>query len=291
MTQWEYLGLADTSLGRFVNVGVLDVAVWGSEDILVACNTAVPTVNPDRSVAVWRTSDFGNTWLRSDAGIPESRRYPQEYNAVNCLQQAPDNPDLVVAAYGPAIYRSTDRGRNWNFSGIKGVFVNRDCIRWNPFRTGDVWLFGETSLFEGYLQRSTNSGLTFAPSVDFTSLGFPADYSVTDAAFDVADEMRIVVATSNGVVRSTDNGSSWQLATGSITGNGYVRCMVEDPRGFHELLIGGGQTVYYSSDGAESADAVAQVPHGAIQSFALDQKHGRLVIGTTEGVFLLPIGT
>jgi len=35
---------------------------------------------------------------------------------------------------------------------------------------------------------------------------------------------------------------------------------------------------------------VAQVPHGVIQSFAFDKKTGRLFIGTTEGVFMLPIG-
>jgi photosystem II stability/assembly factor-like uncharacterized protein len=156
MAQWEYLGLADASLGRFANVGVLDVAMCSNKDILVAFNAAVPTVNPDSSVAVWQTPDFGKTWLRSDLGIPESRLYPEEYNAANALQQAPSNADLVVALYGPATYRSIDRGKTWTFSGNKGVFVNMDHIRWNPFRSNEVWAFGGTGVFGGYLQKSTD---------------------------------------------------------------------------------------------------------------------------------------
>jgi len=290
MPPWEYLGLADTSLGRFAKVGVLDVAVCGSEDILVAYNITVPNVNPDSGVAIWGTSDFGKTWLRSDAGIPESRKYSQEYNAVDCLQQAPNNPDHVGAVYGPAIYRSTDRGKNWTFSGFKGVFVNRDHMRWNPFRSTAVWVFGETSLFAGYLQRSANSGLSFGRGIDFTSLSFPSDFSVIDVAFDVTDERGIFVVTAYGIVESSDDGNSWQVATVIFLGNGYARCMVKDPRSSHTLLIGGGRTIQYLSDGAGTADIVAQVPHGAIQSLASDQKNSRLLIGTTDGAFVLPIG-
>ncbi len=40
MTDWEYLGLADTSLGNYSNVGVLDLDIRG-EDILVAYNSMV----------------------------------------------------------------------------------------------------------------------------------------------------------------------------------------------------------------------------------------------------------
>jgi hypothetical protein len=291
MTQWEYLGLADSSLGHFTNVGVLDVAVNGSMDIVVAYNMAVEGVDPDSSVAVWRSSDFGTTWQHSDAGIPESRLYPGEYSAVNALQQAPEDPNLIIAVYGPAIYRSTDRGMNWAFSGAKGIFVNTDNIRWDPFRTDEVWTYGETSLFTGYLHKSTDAGITFGATPDFISLGIPSGYEVSSLAFDVADETRVFVATPYAVIRSTDHGESWQIAYGVIPNNGYASCIVEDPRRPHTLFLAGGGYVYYSSDGAVSADIIAELPQGHIYSLLLDQKNAKLIIGTNEGIFLLPVGS
>jgi hypothetical protein len=122
-------------------------------------------------------------------------------------------------------------------------------------------------------------------------LGISADHSITDLAFDIADDMRVFVATSSGIVKSTDTGESWQIANGVIPDNGQARCMIEDPRSPHTLFFGGGQTIYYSSDAASSADIIAQIPQGVIQSLAFDQRNGKLLVGTTAGVFVLPIGT
>ena len=173
--EWQYLGLRDTLIGKYTNVGALDMDILG-EDILVAYNGSAPHVNPESTVAVWRSTNGGQSWFRSDGGIVETIPDPRnEHNVINSLQRSPHNPDVVLAVIGPAKYCSTRHGYTWILvAGRRDVAANMDFVRWNHYRRGQVWFYGETSVFAPYMFRSTDYGETFGGSVDFKALGFPS---------------------------------------------------------------------------------------------------------------------
>jgi len=66
--------------------------------------------------------------------------------------------------------------------------------------------------------------------------------------------------------------------------------MIEDSRRPHSVLFAGGNDIYYSSNSLERPVTIARIPDGFVQSLALDTGSGLLFIGTTKGIFVLPVG-
>lgn len=282
MSEWQYLGLRDTSLGRYINVGALDMDVLG-EDILVAYNGGAPHVIPESTVSVWRSTNGGTNWFRSDSGIPESITDPQEHNVINSLQRSPHTKQIGLAVYGPATYRSTDIGSSWQFSGVRGVFVNIDHVRWHPFRAGEAWFFGETALFAPYLRAMRDYGLTPKTHANFDSLGFPSDATVNDIAFDAGNPEIVYAATSFGVIITTDGGYTWRRNAVNVPDNGFVFRMAYHPSIASVLYLAGGKRVYASRDGGIRTELIGEVEHGFITSLVLHIQGNQLFVGTTEG--------
>jgi hypothetical protein len=183
-TNWEYLGLRDTSLGRYTNVGALDIDIY-QDDILVAYNNSSPYIEPENTVGIWRSIDGGKSWIRSDTGIPESITDPYEHNVITSLQRSPHLPNILIGWIDPTMYRSTNGGSQWTMLfGQRGVVSGIGSVRWNPYQPGEVWTFGEAGLFYPYCFSTQNYGLGPKTSVNFDKLGFPSDGAVYDVAFD-----------------------------------------------------------------------------------------------------------
>jgi photosystem II stability/assembly factor-like uncharacterized protein len=283
MNQWQYLGLRDTSLGKYTNVGALDMDVFG-EDILVAYNGSASHVPAESTVAVWRSTNSGITWSRSDRGIPESITYPFEPNTLSSLQRSPHNTQIVLGKVGAAIYRSSDSGHTWMLvDGRRGAAVNLDYVRWNPFRSGEVWFYGETSVFAPYMFRLTDYGETFGGSVNFNALGFPSDGAVNNVAFDAGTPDIVYAATSYGIIKTTDGGYTWRANALRLLGNGFVFCMAHHPSIGGLLYLAGGRRVYVTRDRGTSIHLIGEIERGFITSLVLDTQGNQLFVGTTEG--------
>jgi photosystem II stability/assembly factor-like uncharacterized protein len=68
---------------------------------------------PEGHAAVWRTNDGGDSWIRSDAGLPTE----DAYLAVLREAMAVDRLDPVGVYFGTStgqLYGSRDEGRSWN---------------------------------------------------------------------------------------------------------------------------------------------------------------------------------
>lgn len=284
MTDWKYLGLADTRLGNYANVGVLDLDVRGN-DILVAYNGEYPSVDLASTVGIWRSTDGGGNWFRSDSGIPETIDFTLEGNSISCCQRSPDRPDIAIALIAAATYRSADGGYNWSLvSGRRGIIGGDDHLRWNPFQPGESWCFGSSSVFEPYLVCFEDYTANVKAIVNFSALGFPPSLIVSDVAFDCSNPKVIHVATSMGLVNSTDGGYTWSVGNAQIPDNGYVRFLIEHSSQPDVLFLSGGTSVYYSTDGGETIRVLARVPH-FVCSMAVDEEGERVFIGSTEGVY------
>ena len=229
-SEWEYLGLSDSSLGDYTNLGAVDLDVLDG-DILVAYYGQEPR---NTSVGIWRSSaDEGFEWMRSDSGIPESIADTFEANSITGIERSPHNPDIVIAVKELIIYRSTDNGASWNhITGPRGTFTNWGSIKWNPYQYGEVWFWGITSLFEPYFGSLAEFGLKPNVGVDFYSLGIP-NVSVGDVAFNRRNPETIYSATNLGPLTSTDGGKNWKLED-SWEG-GSIRRMIGDPENKNSL--------------------------------------------------------
>ena len=285
MTDWEYLGLADTTLGRWSNLGVVDLDIRG-RDMLVSYNSAVADVDPRTTVGIWRSTDGGMRWFRSDGGIPETITDPNDYNVVSTCQRSPDKPDVAIGVYSAAVYRSTDGGYQWSLiAGKRGIAGGDDHERWNPFQPGEIWGWGTTSVFQPYLGAAKDYGLSGKVGVDFFKLGFPSDQIVSDVAFDCGDPDIIHVATSQGLMKSTDGGYNWVVGKAAIPDSGYIFCMIEHPSKAGVLFLAGGSSIYYSRDAGETIQVLTTVPVQFIESLAIDEVGQRLFLGSAKGVY------
>lgn len=116
---------------------------------------------------IWRSTNYGTTWTRTQPGIFHSMEFQ------------PNNPNVVYAAtqnlFAPGtggFYRSTDNGKTWtqiNAGLPASANVDRMQIGVSPANPNVVYLLTDsitTTGFEG-LYRSNNQGLTFTTVANY----------------------------------------------------------------------------------------------------------------------------
>lgn len=275
MTPWECLGFADTSLGEYFNVGVVDVDVKG-DDIIIAYRGRSP-------VGIWRSTDSGKSWVPSDKGIPDSSWPHSVYHNV---QRSPHNPDIAITSFGGAIFRSTDGGTSWMLiSGRRGSMANLDRVKWQPNREGVIWFFGETCLFAPYSGRAKDYGLISLGGVNFLQIGVPIDNAVYDVGFDATDSNIIYLGMQGAVIKSTDDGNSWIVPLFTSPEGGFFRAIEGHPCIHNVVYFAGGRTLYYSRDGGQNVQIVDSPNDTQILSMVYDDRTESLFIGTETGIF------
>lgn len=145
---------------------------------------------------VWRSDDGGGTWVESNAGIPEMKRYTQD------IEVDASTPLRVLAATDGGVYVSTDGARSWRRAG-PDVTVNDVTQSASDPR---VWYAGTR---ERGLMRSGDGGETWqsvAPRFNTTTF-----FSIS---VDPRDGRRVAAASwGHGVVVSTDGGRTWAART------------------------------------------------------------------------------
>jgi hypothetical protein len=289
-SDWQYLGLEDTSFGNNTSRGALNIDVNGN-NILVAYNGPNDTCRPDQCVGIWGSTNGGTNWFRSDNGIPESIIDTFEYNAIHDLERSTFNPNRLFAIYGPALYVSTDNGSSWALYGLRGFMANKDNVRWNPMKENELWAFGETSTFAPYLALSKTGGISFDFGVDFVQLGFPNDGNVSDIAFDQESSLIIYVVINRTLIKSTDGGKKWITAGFSIPGRGFIRNIIEDKKKAGVIFMGGLNEVFYTKDGGSKIYLLTQLPNETIISLEIDNIKNILFIGTNDGIYSYNLNT
>ena len=119
--------------------------------------------------------------------------------------------DLFASVWANGIYRSTDRGASWSFSGLSGKRVSCLAVSDN----GDIYGISITQNFS-YIHRSTDNGLTwtdvFTGSFPLNYAGggaivFPSERSVTAAISITVGPL--IGDVSMFVFRSTNGGDSF----------------------------------------------------------------------------------
>lgn len=279
-SEWVFLGLADSTFDDWF-YGVRDVDVR-DEDILVAYTSKYI----DKDPGIWRSIDGGNTWARSDSGIPVPE-YPFSY--MFSVARSPHNDSLGVAVNG-ATFTTADRGATWTLrSPVRDLRSISLSLAWNPHTDGEVWVFGQNSLWRPVLSRSRDGGVTWEGLSFVKESPVPYESPVYDLAFDPFESQTLYVGLHGMLAKSSDGGESWTVPLfqdehgrpfGALACNPCVRGVI---------YVAVGQSLYRSNDGGSSMQPMTCQNEAPIASMVFHKSTRALVIGTGSGVFQISV--
>ncbi len=192
-TNWQYLGFEDSGLP-----GVTSVYVDSSIFVGIA-------QHEDPGLSLFRSDDFGATWVPSDSGIRDIR-YPARAQ-VFALAGSPEASNALYAGLSSSIYKSSDSGLYWQLvhEGIQDI----RSIRINPSDGNDIWAAGESGRETSLILHSNDGGLNWEEVYPYRFL-LPYDITAYDVAVDPWHGGGVYTGTSHRIAKSTDNGQSWQ---------------------------------------------------------------------------------
>jgi photosystem II stability/assembly factor-like uncharacterized protein len=200
---------------------------------------------------ILRTGDGGSTWQSSSFGL--------ESLEVSALVWS--SPEHLLAATDEGLYRSRDAGRSWRRLSME---TDPDCE-------------ALACLPDGTLLAAPSAGGLLRGRVDETSWSTcaPEDWQI-NALIDTADGAWLVGESEQGILRSDDQGASWQAVSGQTA---YVFARV-DGRIYAGTIFG----VCVSEDHGRSWSALPTPP---IHDLHVLQSLGEqlLLAGNCSGLF------
>ncbi|NNM94937.1 MAG: hypothetical protein HKL88_05675, partial [Bacteroidia bacterium] len=150
---------------------------------------------------------------------------------VNRIRFMPGNSNIMFAcAASGGLWKSTNGGSSWSTNTDQLGDLTTSDVAINPLNTNIMYLAtgdgdGIQSIYPdpatiGVL-KSTDGGLTWnATSLSYTLANAGANYySVNELIIDPSDTAVIIAATTMGIYRTANSGSTWTLAGGTGSGN------------------------------------------------------------------------
>jgi photosystem II stability/assembly factor-like uncharacterized protein len=280
-SNWEYVGLSDTTLAQELNRGVVDIVVnlENVDEILVA-------FFPDsgRAHGIFKTEDGGDTWLASDSGLefhfPPPWNDETYYEYPTVFLQTPY--DLFAA--GTKLAHSNDFGDSWEvIMPIVGPVPTAwtYSLRYHRENTNVLWIGGQSVYFSPILLFSTDSGVTWEHIYLDTIVS--VDNTVYSIAFDPNDSDVIYVSLFKEIIKTTDGGTTWVVPLMSYNGSGHVRCILEDDSRSGHLFAAAGHTTLESQNGGVSWIDLESPNESEILTMVFDSDESALYIGTAKG--------
>ncbi len=267
-SDWEYLGLSDTSLGNGGALDIIDVIVNSEnpEEMLAAINTA-----PDPTAhGIYKTEDDGDTWFVSDSGT--SYRFPPPwddelyYSAPRIFLRTPY--DLFAA--GTGLYHTSNFGDSWEKIPSVGSSYLHD-FKNHPSDPNVLWLGGTGIIENSDLFLSIDGGNTWNEIID-------PYHGVRSIAFDASDVSTVYLGVGI-IVKSTDFGASWE----TVLSGCWASCMDEDDIRPGHFFAATGNTTIKTENGGRTWMDLGSPNDGAVESMVYDSDEEVLYIGTRYG--------
>ena len=214
---------------------------------LTADSTRPGTLYAGTDNGVYKSDDGGATWRASNAGLAVYRvqTIAIDPTSSSTLLAGTITPDGVPSV---GIFKSTDAGATWTQAniGLEDPYtgyapVDIETLVFDPKVPGRIWA---GSRFSEIFQ-SADGGATWQPK---TSGGYQIGLETSGFRLDPSDPLKLLAATNNGLVRTTDGGSTWSFYGDA---NASFFTLAADPSN-SQVLYGGntdGSGIFKSTDG------------------------------------------
>jgi len=251
--QWEYLGFADSTLVRGTRYGV--VALFFNP---IDCEIimGISTHRFISEIGVYKSRDFGHTWVPSDSGI-RTVQYPKS-SEVASIKGSPLSAKNVLLGLSGSIYKSTSGGQNWKrVWGNQGTGLGVKTITFHATKPNSIWAGGETSRFQPYLLYSVDLGETWQMIFPLPPLGpyGHGDNAVFDVAIDHLNEGTIYVGMGGLIIKTHDYGQTWKKILGWEDGIYAFWKLAINPKNTTEVLATGAR-LYRTRDSGSNWEKV-----------------------------------
>jgi photosystem II stability/assembly factor-like uncharacterized protein len=231
------------------------------------------------SGAVFKRTDGGKTWAHvglSAEDVSSLAIHPQ------------DSKTLYAALYGHGVFKSTDRGANWNAvnSGLP-VQLGASAVAIDP---------QDKTIYAGVFQsvyKSTDGGANWSaadsglPKTWFAVASFAIDPQRASTVYAlIYDESYEPPDANLGVYKSTDGGTNWVAVTEGLPGGFgyiYVSAVTIDPKNSTTLYAGTPGGVFRSTNGGASWSAANAGLTESISSLAIDPLYPNTIYAGTSG--------
>lgn len=196
---------------------------------------------------IWRTSDNGASWTPMDDFLPTI--------GVSCMAMDPVNPDHLYAGTGEGFFNTGIPGTSNNaFRRGAGIFKSEDAgSTWERLASTD----GSAFYFVNRIAIApTNRDLILVATNDgiYRSTNRGDSFSLVsagktyDICFHPTDPQKAIAGRSNGsVLRTTDGGQTWQTGTGTTGTRVELSYYRADPQTVYAAISNNGRIKVYRS--------------------------------------------
>jgi len=211
--------------------------------------------------------------IKAQAGTGVWTSLGPDGGAVGALFASPANSDVILAAAGHELFKSSNAGANWKPVYFTKWYDYVACLAADPADSNTFYL-GSSGVY-----KSTNGGESWS------LLGLQ-DELIQTVAVDPTNRLTIYAAgnSTNNFFKSLDGGKSW--TSGSFN-QSPAFALVIDPKDANVLYLGARDGIFKSTDGGAnwllSANSVSS---GVVWALATDPSTpGAIYAGADKGVF------
>ncbi len=203
-------------------------SAWSAFDANISGAVFDVSVDPSNSATmvvatesgIYRTVNSGASWSLQSSLSSSSN--------TTVFTRSPGTPGtLYVTTCCTSIYKSTDDGVTWNYSG--SAPSQAEGMIADPLAANTVYLFGYTP---PYVYVSTNGGSTWNPA----AAGLPGTQIYTMTA--TSDGVLYAGTLGSGIYKSTNQGASWSAVNTGLPQNSYA---------YQHSLSASGTTAYFAA--------------------------------------------
>jgi len=227
-------------------------------------SVAVDLLAPDHVYAglpdgIVVSRDRGQTWQRSENGLPQRGKYTQVVRADRTAQ------GRLLIGCESGIYLTTDGAQSW-----QRVLVTQDTVDDIQQSPHDPKLWISVTQSAGALI-SRDGGRTWQPIA-----GVPSEKALYNVAFDARDARRLAIASwTYGLLASEDGGATWTARNAGLPTPARVWRTAVDPDSGELYAAVFGQGLYASADFGRTWRAVPAMQGASIQTFTFVPKSAR----------------